>query len=355
MRHYIGIDFHTQHSSVAVMNNKGDIIDERRLYHNDPKFFEYFSSFEKGTHVAIEATRNWYWLVDYLQGLDLDVKLVHAKKARVIAESTIKTDKIDARILAHLDRCSFLPQAYITDKKSRSQRELLRYYMGLVSIRTGVKNRVHTILAKNNIQHDFSDLFGKSGTVFLKELQLPPIFSMELQGYLQLLEELKCLIDNAQKEIKSVCKESRYTEHLMTIPGISYFSALLLEAEIADINRFKTFKKLCSYAGLVSTTHQSAEVQYHGHIVKDSNKYIRTVLIEAIPITVKRDQKLWAFYTKIQRKKGKNKAKIATARKLLIAIYFMLKKSTDYHRSKNNYRFQVNPSLTLGASAAPIG
>lgn len=95
--------------------------------------------------------------MDYLQGLDLDVKLVHAKKARVIAENTTKTDKIDARILAHLDRCNFLPQAYITEKKTRSQRELLRYYMGLVSIRTGVKNRVHTILAKNNVKHDFSD------------------------------------------------------------------------------------------------------------------------------------------------------------------------------------------------------
>lgn len=353
MRHYIGIDFHTQHSSVAVMDSKGTIVDERRLYHNSKKeFLNYFSAFDKDTSIAVEATRNWYWLVDCLQDLDLDVKLVHAKKARIIAEGTIKTDKIDARILAHLNRCNFLPQAYIADKRTRSQRELLRYYMSLVKIRSSVKNRVHAVLAKNNIHHGFSDLFGKAGVEFLKTLLLPKIFRLELDGYLNLLENCKQLIHNTQIEIKDTCSESAYVKHLMTIPGISYFSALLLASEIADINRFRTYKKLCSYAGLASTTHQSADKTYHGHIIKDSNKYIRYVLIEAIPITIKKDPQLWSFYINIQRKKGNNKARVAAARKLLISIYFMLKKGVDYHINKTNYHSQVNPLTKLGAKAA---
>jgi transposase len=352
MEHYIGVDFHMQHSSVAVMDKDGAIKDERKLYHADTReLIDYFSSFDKDTSVALEATRNWYWFVDLLQELELNVKLVHAKKVRIIAESTIKTDKIDARILAHLDRCSFLPTAYIAGKETRSQRELLRYYMNLVRLRASVKNRVHAILAKNNIHHVFSDLFGNAGTLFLKELSLPPIFRMELDGYLNVLENLKAHILEAKKEIEKTCKDLKYVQRLITTPGISYFTGLLLASEIADIARFSTFKKLCCYAGLASRTRQSADTTRHGHIVKDSNKYIRYALIEAVPTAVRKDQRLLSFYTKIRRQKGVNKARIATARKLLIAIYFMLKNNTDY-RIADKYYTQANPKTKLGAHAA---
>jgi transposase len=332
------------------MNEEGKIKDERKVYHSDLRHLQkYFSSFRKGTGVSIEATRNWYWFVDFLEDLGLEAKLVHAKKARVIAESTIKTDKVDARTLAHLDRCNFLPQAYIADKKTRSRRELLRYYMGLVKIRTSIKNRVHAILAKNNIQHGFSDLFGKAGLEFLKGLDLTRIFRLELNGYLEVLEEIKDKINETKRAIKKECNLSEHAKRLTTIPGISFFSALLLASEIADINRFKTYKRLCCYAGLVSTTRQTSDTTIQGHIIKDSNKYIRYALIEAVPIAVKNDPKLWLLYNKLLRKKGRQKAKIAVARKLLVTIYFMLRDNTDYIKNNKIGFSQVNPVAKLGA------
>lgn len=361
MENHIGVDFHMQYSSVAVANKEGDIVDERKLYHTDEEaLVEYFSSFDNKTPIALEATRNWYWFVDLLQELDMDVKLVHAKKAKIIAESTIKTDKVDARILAHLNRCNFLPQAYIADKDIRHKRELLRFYMSLVKIRSSIKNRVHAVLAKHNIHHGFSDLFGRAGVEFLRELNLSPVFKMKLDGYLKLLEDLKPLILSAQTKIKKECEESAYAKHLVTIPGISYFSALVLAAEIADIKRFKSCKKLCSYAGLASTTHQSADKVYHGHIIKDSNKYIRYVLVEAVPHAVKKDPKLWAYYQNVLRKKGRGKAKISVAAKLLKAIYQILKNDTDYQiggyrtKGKVNHNFQVNSKTKLGAIKAAL-
>jgi len=348
MEKNIGVDFHLQYSNVAAMNREGQVLDEKKLYHTDKKAIDaFFKSFPKGTPVAMEATRNWYWFVDYLQAMGMNVKLVHAKKARIIAESTIKTDKIDARILAHLDRCNFLPQAYIANRDIRGQRELLRYYMSLVKIRSSVKNKIHAILAKNNAIHNYSDLFGKAGMVFLSELQLPRTFRMELDGYLELLAHLKGSINDTKKEIKKVCEQSVYAVRLTSVPGISYFSALLLAAEIADISRFKSQKKLCAYAGLVSTTRQSAGKNHQGHIIKDSNKYIRYVLVEAVSIAIKRDPRLFVFYTNLQRKKGSNKARIAVARKLLISIYYMLKNDVDYRFEKQVYT-RVSPSVRLG-------
>jgi len=338
-----------QHSSVAVIDETGVVKDERKLYHTDMKQFQdFFSSFDKGTSVSIEATRNWYWIIDCLQDLGLNPKLVHAKKARIIAESTIKTDKLDARVLAHLDRCNFLPQAYIANKETRSSRELLRYYMSIVKIRSSIKNRVHALLAKNNVHHGFKDLFGKSGLLFLKELSLSYIFRLELDGYLNVLDHLKQRISEAQCEIKDECAVSEGAKLLMTIPGISYFTALLLYSEIADIKRFSTYKKLCCYAGLTSSTRQSADKTHHGHIIKDSNKYIRYALVEAVSIAVRKDPKLWVLYTRLESEKGFAKAKIAVARKLLTTIYFMLRDKTCYVINETHFN-RVNPVTKLGA------
>lgn len=356
MEHYIGIDFHKQFSSVAVMDEKGAMLDERKLYHDQPEQLSaYFAQFKGSANVCLEATRNWYWLVDLLQEQGFTVKLVHAKKARIIAESTIKTDKIDARSLAHLDRCDFLPQAYIADPQTRSERELLRYHINLVKIQTSVKNRVHAILAKHNIQHNFSDLFGRAGREFLKVVPLPPTFHLELNGYLELLEHIVAILNRAKKEIVHHCRAWPEAALLTSAPGIGTLTGLLLAAEIADIDRFKNAKKLCCYGGLASSTHQSADKEFHGHIIKDSNKYIRYAVLEAVPHAIKQDPKLWRFYNKIQRAKGKNKARIATARKLLVTIYYMLKNRAPYQVVHNENMSQVNPRAVLGAvTATPL-
>lgn len=220
--------------------------------------------------------------------------------------------------------------------------------MSLVKIRASIKNKVHALLAKNNVQHGFSDLFGKSGLSFLKELSLTHIFRLELDGYLNILEHIKQRIAEAQREIKIRCVVSEGAKLLMTVPGISYFTALLLYSEIADIKRFSTCKKLCCYAGLTSSTRQSADKTHHGHIIKESNKYIRYALIEVVPIAIRKDPKLWTLYTRLQTKKGFAKAKIAIARRLLTTIYYMLRDNTCYVTNKIQVS-RVNPVTKLGA------
>lgn len=354
MEHYIGIDFHKQFSQVSVMNDKGEIIDERRLEHDQPEeLLMYFSQFERGTSVALEATRNWYWFVDLLQEQGMNVKLVHAKKARIIAESTIKTDKVDAQTLAHLNRCNFLPQAYIAKPEIRSQRELLRYHISLIKIQTSIKNRIHAILSKHNIQHNFTDLFGRAGREFLKVLILPSIFRFELNGYLEILDKVITILTQAKKEIQSHCRACPEAEILTTVPGIGDYGALLLAAEIADINRFATVKRFCCYGGTASSTHQSANTVYHGPIIKDSNKYMRFVVLEAVHHAIKQDPKLWRFYNKIEKRKGKKKAKVATARKLLVIIYHMLKNRAPYQIAHKDHIRQANPCAKLGTLVAP--
>ena len=116
--------------------------------------------------VAIEVTPSWYWLYDCLEDEGFKVKLSHPLKTKAIAYAKVKTDKVDPATLAHLLRNNLLPLSYVPEKLVRLNRELLRYRASLVKIQTGIKNKVHTILAKNNISHGYSDLFGKEGTGF---------------------------------------------------------------------------------------------------------------------------------------------------------------------------------------------
>lgn len=355
MRYYIGVDFHMQFSFVSVMDPNGNIIEQRSLSHLDvPGIREFFSRFAPDASVSVEATRSWYWFVDLLQDLGFSVNLVHPKKTRIIAESTIKTDKIDASVLAHLDRCQFLPKAFIPDLHSRSLRELLRYHLSLVKFRTAIKNKIHALLAKLNINHSFSDLFGKAGLEFLRKAALPEVFRLELNGYINLLDYLKDSLDAAAKVIQNSCAASPMASRLFNVPGLGNFSALLLAAEIADINRFSSFKKFCSYSGLAPSTHQSGSKIYHGRIIKDSNAYIRYILIEAVSHAVRKDHSLCWFYQRIAKKHGSGKARVATARKLAKIIYFMLSKNQDYYPNKTIFRSRVSPHTKLGTAVTAL-
>lgn len=205
------------------------------------------------------------------------------------------------------------------------QREILRYRASLVRIQTGIKNRVHAILAKNNITHDFSDLFGKQGKHFLSTLPLPKIYRMALDRYLSVLDELEQQIKAANKRIAVSVKDDEAARLLMTIRGVGHYGALLKKSEIGDISRFPSAKQLCSYAGLIPSTYSSGNTTFHGHITKQGLKWLRWIIAEAMGNCTGKHGHLQRFYGKLERRKGGKIARIATQRKLLEWIYHMLK------------------------------
>ena len=109
---YVGMDIHKRFSQVAVLDESGEVLDQRRLTHTPcEELRNYFNQFPKDTQVIMEPTCGWNWLSDRISDLGLEVILAHPLKVRLIAESQIKTDKVDAVALAQLHRTGFLPQA----------------------------------------------------------------------------------------------------------------------------------------------------------------------------------------------------------------------------------------------------
>jgi len=327
---YAGLDLHKNFSVITAMDAQGEEMVKQEKVANNGEIIKLFQEFNEPVAVALEATRNWYWLYDLLEENGIEAKLTHPLKTKAIASAKVKNDKIDSRILAHLLRTDLLPQSYVPPKPIRMQRELLRYRASLVKMQTGVKNRIHAILAKNNITHSFSDLFGKQGKSFLSSLSLLEIYRMALDGYLSVLDELEQQIEAVNKRIVVSVKEDEEARLLMTIPGVGYYSALLIKSEIGDINRFPSAKQLCSYAGLIPSTYSSGNTTFHGHITKQGSKWLRWIAAEAMGHCIAKSGHLEAFYRRLERRKGEKIAKVATERKLLEWIYHMLRERQTF-------------------------
>jgi transposase len=320
---YTGLDLHKSFSYVTTLNAKGEIVGQKKLPSNG-EVVEFLKEFDETMEVAIEATPNWYWLYDHLEDEGFKVKLSHPLKTKAIAYAKVKTDKVDSATLAHLLRSDLLPLSYVPEKPVRMNRELLRYRASLVKVQTGIKNKIHTILGKNNVNHDYTDLFGKEGMNFLRSLPLAENYKIALEGYLSVLDTVREQIRAVSGKVQRLAREDQDATLLITIPGVGYYSALLIKSEIGDIKRFHSAKQLCSYAGLVPSTHASGNTCYHGHITKQGSKWLRWILIEAAIHAAKRTGPLRRFYYKVERKKGGKVAKVATARKLLEWIYHIM-------------------------------
>jgi transposase len=326
---YTGIDYHRNFSYLTTMNEKGEVISQKKLPSNG-EIVDFLKSFGESMEIAIEATPSWYWLYDKLEDEGFEVKLSHPLKTKAIAYAKVKTDKVDSVTLAHLLRSNLLPLSYVPEMPVRLNRELLRYRASLVKIQTGVKNKIHTILGKNNVSHDYTDLFGKEGMTFLHSLNVAENYKIALEGYLTILDAVRKEIQLASKKVQQLAEEDHDAVLLMTVPGMGYYSALLVKSEIGDVKRFRSAKQLCAYSGLVPSTYASGNTCYHGHITKQGSRWLSWILIEAAIHAVKRPGVLRYFYFKVERKKGGQIAKVAAARKLLEWIYHILRDGKTY-------------------------
>jgi transposase len=187
---------------------------------------------------------------------------------KAIAYTKVKTDKVDARMLADLLRMDMIPECYIPNKEIRNLRDLVRRRFYFVSIRTMFKNKVDVEMSKRWLDTDNNnvttttikiknDPFSKNGKFRLRSLRIPA-----LDDCLDTIDFLDRKIKELDIEIKNLAIEDKYSQHLLTIPGISYYAALLISSEIADIDRFPDYEHLCSYARLVPGTYQSGSTSF---------------------------------------------------------------------------------------------
>lgn len=280
----------------------------------------------------------------------LPLLLAHPKKLRLIAESTRKSDRLDALTLAELLACDLIPTAYRPTPHQREHRVLVRQRDRIQRRLTSVKNRLRRILANYNA--DIPGLFTAAG---LKHLAAVALSSADRFASDQILEEFrfgKQQLKAADDRLRQFSADSPLVEQehrtlLQSIPGVGFVTAEVVLAEIADVQRFRSQKQVVAYAGLSPGQRESAGKTHALHLEKNGSKHLRWVVVEAAWRLVRYSARWKGIYERLKTRVRAKKAIVAVARRLLCLMTAILKSGAPYeatYRPQNKPR--PNPSPT---------
>lgn len=276
---------------------------------------------------AIESMTGARFVHDQLELLGWEVAIADAVKVKGLAPLAAKTDKIDAWVLAELSRRDLVPAIWLPDPAVRGERERARWRLHLVHHRTALKNRVHSALIAFGHPCPVSDLFGAAGRQLLEDLALPEPWAGDVAAALRLIDELDGEIDHCEAALRASGANHRYVPLLTTAPGIGWILGFTIAAEIGDIGRFPTPKKLVGYTGLCPRVYQSGRTDHRDSLAKNGPKYLRWALIEAATHAARHPayaQRYQATKKRLGKQRGAKVARVDLARRLAEAIWHML-------------------------------
>jgi len=243
MKEYIALGSHKYHSVLEQEDRVSGKCRLARINHEPGAILRKLKDVETGTPVAVEATGNWYWIVDEIEQAGCVPQLVHPRKAKLMMGMVNKTDKLDVHGLNRLQRAGTLPTVWIASAGLRDMRELTRTRMVLVRHRTQLKNRILATLSKYGLNvKDVSDPFGKKGREQMDELikALPAHTGFMTRILMEQLDVVNKQIEEAVVRLRDALKPTAEIKRIQTMPGVGEILAAVIVLEIGDIKRFAT-------------------------------------------------------------------------------------------------------------------
>lgn len=349
---YVGMDLHKRYITACAIDMNGRLIaEERRLATDLATVNTWLTRLAAPLTIVLEATLYWAWLEQQLAAQGYSVEVAHPYQVKLIWQARTKTDPIDARKLAELARVNLLPAIWIPDAVTRANRQLLRGRAFLVRQRTVLKNRIHAYLTAENLRCPALDLYSRAGRAWLATVDLPAVVRRQVDLLLANLDLLTQQILALDKYIQRHVRQDPVAQRLQTIPGVGAFGALLLQAEIGPITRFRGAQELAAYAGLVPSTHSSGGKTQHGHVGRGS-PWLKWIVVEIVQAHKLAPGPVGTHYQRLLRAKGKPKATVAAARKFCTYLYWMLKEEWSYQDwLRQHDRPEVRPTQLLGSVA----
>ena len=323
----VGMDLHRRRSVLVRMTADGQKLDTARIDNSAARLAAEIARAGEQPKVVLEATYGWYWAADALAAAGAEVHLAHPLGVKAFSYRRVKNDEKDAADLADLLRMGRLPEAWIAPPEIRELRELTRYRIKLVSLRTSCKDQVHAVLAKLGVQVTCTDIFGVWGSAWLDELALPQPYAGKLASLRGLAAQLTGEITLLDQVIADLLGHHDAYRALQQLPGIGKVLAAVIVAEIGDITRFPGPARLCSWAGLTPRHRESDLKVTRGHITKQGSVFLRWAMVEAIqrvpagnPVRQRKD----AIIAR-RGKEARNIAKVAAARQLLTCVFYVMR------------------------------
>jgi len=338
MEEYIAFDSHKHYTWVEHEQVATGRVRQYRLQHAPGAIRRVLAGCEPGTPVALEATANWYWIVEEIEQAGLRPQLVHPRKAKLMMGLINKTDKLDAHGMNRLQRNGTLPTVWIPPGRLREFRELTRTRVVLVAQRTRWKNRLTATLAKYGApSSEYSDPYGKGAREELDSRieRLPEQTRWAARQMLAQLDTLSEQILQFEGRLKELVEVTPEMQRLMTLPGVGVILAATIALEIGEIERFPSAEHLASYAGTTPRVHASGDRVRYGRTRPDVNRYLKWAFAEAgnsVAVNHTRcpARHVSQLYLRLRLRKGHGKAIGAVARHLAEAAFHVLSRQEAY-------------------------
>lgn len=326
----VGLDIHRSYAE-AVMVERGSARQLGRIDLVRERVIAFAKRLGKETEVVVEATGNTMAVVKLMAPHVKRVAIANPLQVRAIAHAKVKTDKIDAMVLAKLHAAGFLPEVWQPDEATERLRRQVARRATTVQSRTRVKNRIQSVLHANLILPYKGDLFSGKGRTWLATQPLEDDERTTINGWLAELDRLAEDLARVDASLAKVGLGDDRLRRLMTITGINLTVAVGLVAAIGDVKRFSSSEKLVSYFGLNPRVRQSGDGRAHyGRITKHGRSLARGLLVEAAWAAAATPGPLHAFFVRIKTRRGQQIAVVATARKIAVLVWHLLTKGEDY-------------------------
>jgi len=326
---YIGLDVHKEFCQACVIDESGRALSNERFSSTNEELDRFLDGFQDARFV-LESTGIWEFIYEGIERRGFEAVLAHPLKVRAIAEARVKTDKVDAETLAQLLRADLIPRSWIPPKDIRDLRQLVRQRAYLVRQAARFKNRIHAEILRRGVRRpgNLRTPFSQGSIRWMRSLDIPTVTSC-----LNCLESVQAQVQEINAQLLVEFERRGDAQLIATIPGIGFYGALLILAEVDDVRRFCHPEKLCAYAGLVPTVSQSASSVKYGSISKDGSAYLRWILTESVHVHTRYEpgSQLSRFHARIAKRRGRRVATVATSRKLLRIIYWMLVRHEPFH------------------------
>jgi len=341
--HYIGFDVHKKSISYCAKTADGTIVNEGTVLAERVALRAWAKERKQPWQGAMEATLFSGWIYDTLQPYAQQLDMAHPAMMKAITAGKKKYDQLDARKIADLVRCHWLPVCYVATPEIRELRRLLRYRSLVITQSVRMQNKIAGLLMETGAPYNKQKLHGKKYFAdLLKHLEEVPQSVKDLlamsRGALEMFEICQKRLVKQLLAHPQLCAR---VERLMSIRGVGEITALTWALEIADPQRFSSIAKAQSYCGLTSALRSSAGKEQRGPISKQRNPWLQSTLIEAAKLAPRWNPQLAAVHAQELERGHRNRATLAVARKLVAYLLAV---------DKSGKSFQVLARQAAGAT-----
>jgi transposase len=330
---HVGVDLHQRFCYLTAVDASGRQYKQGQVVNEGAALRAWLRQLPGPRQVVVEASGFWPAFVRAVEPEAEKIVMVHPLRVKAIASARLKNDRVDSETLAHLSRTDLLPEAWMANERTQQMRKLTRLRITLGRQRATAKNQLQAVLHQEGFLKPVADVFGKKGRAWLAWLGLSAAGRVVVEVWLKVVDQMDGLIAEQARALEKMAAEDARARWLQTVPGIGAYSAMVVLAEVGEIERFGSKRALASYAGLTPSVRESAGKRKRGGIGHHGSGTLRWIMLQVAQVAARHSPAAKAWIARLKKRKPAQVALIALARKLLTAVWALLRHGVCFDES----------------------